>query len=281
MESVRLETQTYTEKEIWGQPDLWLKIYNQVLSEKESLLSFLKIALSEQNINIILTGAGSSAYIGLSLVGVLNKNLNKGTMAIPTTDLVTHPTDYFNNTTTVLLISFARSGNSPESIAAVKLADQLCSKVYHLIITCDESGALANYNSNSPKYTFILPEEANDKSLAMTGSYSGMLLAGLLIARIKEIEKLKNQVFVLQRYGIKLLEDSAKFKDIAEKQFERAVFLGSGPLAGTSTESHLKVQELTDGKVICKCDSFLGFRHGPKAVINNKTLIFLLFSNQP
>ncbi len=281
MKEIELPAQTNTEKEIWGQPNLWLKIYEQILAEKHALLSFLEGALSEENLNVILTGAGSSAFIGLSLVGSFNRNCKKPAMAISTTDLVTHPSDYFSPHTPILLISFARSGNSPESVAVVKLADQGCRKVYHLIITCDASGALANYNTKSKKYNFILPDEANDKSLAMTGSYSGMLLTGLLIARIKEVENLRTQIEVLQLYANKLLGESAQFKLIAEKDFDRAVFLGSGPLSGTATESHLKVQELTDGRVICKYDSFLGFRHGPKVVINNKTLIFLLFSNQP
>lgn len=273
--------QTNTEKEIWGQPNLWQNIFEQVVAEKQALSSFLDVALSEKDLNVILTGAGSSAFIGLSLVGSFNRNLNQRAMAISTTDLVTHPSDYFSPQMPVLLISFARSGNSPESVAVIKLADQVCTKVFHLIITCDASGALAQYNTSSARYNFILPAEANDKSLAMTGSYSGMLLTGLLISRIKEVEHLKPQIDLLQLYANKLLGESAQFKLIAEKNFERAVFLGSGPLEGTATESHLKVQELTDGKVICKCDSFLGFRHGPKVVINNKTLIFLLFSNQP
>jgi tagatose-6-phosphate ketose/aldose isomerase len=63
--------------------------------------------------------------------------------------------------------------------------------------------------------------------------------------------------------------------------FERMVFLGSGPLFGVAHESHLKVQEMSNGKIICKFDSFLGFRHGPKAVVNDATIIVYLFSNQP
>ncbi len=70
-------------------------------------------------------------------------------------------------------------------------------------------------------------------------------------------------------------------KKIAEREFERMVFLGSGPLFGTAHESHLKVQELSDGKVICKFDSFLGFRHGPRAVVNGSTIICYLLSNNP
>ena len=270
----------HTEREIWGQPDLWKKIYDQAIKEKDSLVSFLKKATSNTDLNIVLTGAGSSAFIGLSLIGTYKRNFKKQTTAIATTDLVTHPIDFLYTDVPLLLISFARSGNSPESVAAVSLADQVCSKVYHLIITCDATGDLANYASGSSSYKFILPAEANDKSLAMTGSYSGMLLAGLLIARIDEIERLEKQILTLRNYGSKLLSQSATFSQIAALNFKRAVFLGSGPLYGTATESHLKLQELTDGRIICKKDSFLGFRHGPKVVIDNETLVFLLFSNQ-
>lgn len=275
-----LSAGAHTRKEIWGQPDLWQKVFEKVKVEKDSLSSFINDAVSNKNLNIILTGAGSSAFIGLSLVGTFKRNLKIQTNAVATTDLVTHPLDYLNTDQPLFLISFARSGNSPESVAAVSIADQICSKVYHLIITCDASGELANYTTDSAAYKFILPPEANDKSLAMTGSYSGMLLSAILIARLNEIDRLADQVTVLKEYAIKLLEQSEKFRQIASLNFERAVFLGSGPLFGTATESHLKLQELTDGQVICKKDSFLGFRHGPKVVIDQESLVFLLFSNQ-
>ena len=271
----------FTEKEIWDQPALWQKIYNQVLLEKQAIISFLKVATSNENLHIILTGAGTSAFIGLSLSGSYNRNFKRHTTAISTTDLVTHPLDSLNPDVPVLLISFARSGDSPESVAVTRIVDQVCSKVFHLIITCDASGALAKYETDSMKYIFLLPPESNDKGLAMIGSYSGMLLAGLLIARISEIELLANQVKVLSQYGRQLLDQSYQFRVLAEMNFKRVIFLGSGPLYGTATESHLKVQELSDGQIICKKDTFLGFRHGPKAVINKDTLVFLLFSNQP
>ncbi len=271
----------HTEREIWGQPDLWQKVYEQTLLEREKLVLFLDQATANKDISIVLTGAGTSAFIGLSLIGSFIRHFKKHTTAVSTTDLVTHPLDYMNSDVPVLLISFARSGNSPESVAAALVVDQVCPKVYHLIITCDSTGALANLSTKSAKYIFVLPDEANDKSLAMTGSYSGMLLTGLIIARINEINELKSQISILKQYGRILLSQAEAFRQIAEMNFDRAVFLGSGPLYGTATESHLKVQELTDGKVICKNDTCLGFRHGPKAVINSGTLVFLLFSNQP
>ncbi len=271
----------FTETEIWGQPGLWQSIFEKALNEKQPLQSFINDTTDFGNLNIILTGAGSSAFIGMSLTGVFKRYFRRNTTAVSTTDLVTHPLDYLDASTPVLLISFARSGNSPESVAAIHIADQVCSNVFHLIITCNTSGALAQYKTNSGKYVFILPAEANDKSLAMTGSYSGMLLAGLLIARIKQIDELGSQIAILKKYAGRILSQSEEFRKLAEMNFERAVFLGSGPLFGTATESHLKVQELTDGRIICKKDTFLGFRHGPKAVVNDKTLVFMLFSNQP
>lgn len=269
-----------TEKEIQNQPVLWGRIYDQLLVEQSQIVQFLNEATSHASLNVILTGAGSSAFIGLSVVGSFKQNFIWNTSAVSTTDIVTHPHCFFSSEVPVLLISFARSGNSPESVAAVRIAEQICSKIYHFIITCDLDGDLAQYQTIFPKYVLALPEESNDKGLAMTGSYSGMLLAGLLVSRIHTLDALAGQVKRLIQYGEVLIDQWEMFRQIAQMDFERAVFLGSGPLFGTATESQLKLQELTDGTIICKHDSFLGFRHGPKAVVNQKTLIFLLFSNQ-
>ena len=271
----------YTANEIAGQPDLWLKIYHQVLNDKERISSYLSGALPEVS-KIILTGAGTSAYIGLTLHGIFNRSLRVHTDAVATTDLVSHPGDYFFDYETIMLVSFARSGNSPESTAVVDLADKLCKKCFHVIITCDPKGQLAKWQSDSPKLLIVLPPEANDKSLAMTGSYSGMLLCGLLITRLKKITTIGEQIETLYKYGIKILEKYAPMiKEVASLDFKRVVFLGSGPLYGTATESNLKLQELTDGNIICKNHSYLGFRHGPKAATNEETLIVFIFSNNP
>jgi tagatose-6-phosphate ketose/aldose isomerase len=107
-----------------------------------------------------------------------------------------------------------------------------------------------------------------------------MLLAGILITRINNIEEQEKQVQTLAVYGQKIIEQYAEdLKRMAAMKFDRVVFLGSGPLSGAAEESQLKVQEITDGKVIGKHDSYLGFRHGPKAVISQSTLIVYLFSN--
>lgn len=270
----------YTAKEIAGQPELWMNIFEKVVTEKEKITSFLDDVLKKTK-KIILTGAGTSGYIGYSIEGAFQRRNKITTISIPTTHLVSHPQDYFDSELPTLLVSFARSGNSPESVAAVELADKYCDECYHLLITCDPEGNLAKCSFKNSSYVFILPPEANDKSLAMTGSYSGMLLSALLINDIKNIYTLKATVQTLQIYGNKILGKYLNaIKDVAYLPFKRTVFLGSGPQYGTAMESHLKLQELSDGRVICKNDSYLGFRHGPKAVVNGDTLVVYYFSNR-
>ncbi|MCK9399952.1 MAG: SIS domain-containing protein [Bacteroidales bacterium] len=268
-----------TAREIEGQPVLWKKTWQKIANESGDISSFLGETLPQVQ-RIILTGAGTSAFIGLSLKGKFQKAFGKITEVIPTTDLVSNPEDFLIRDVPTLMVSFARSGNSPESVAAVMLADQHVSKCHHLFITCDPSGKLARHATRLKNHLILMPEEANDKSLAMTGSYSSMLLTGILIAEIdliRENEQIVNTLSEISRLFI--TSKLEIIRKIAEADFDRAIFLGSGPLYGVATESHLKLQELTDGKVICKHESFLGFRHGPKAVTNNKALIIYLLSN--
>ncbi len=272
----------FTANEIAGQPQLWLKTYLYLFNIREELASFLNPLLRKKDLHIVLTGAGTSAFIGDVLQGVIQKHTGKITRSVPTTDIVTHPQYFFLPDQPTLLISFARSGNSPESVKAVELANEFAGEVFHLIITCNPEGELARKAHEENVFVFLLPPEANDQSLAMTGSFTSMLLSGLLISRLGELDDLQGQVRQAARYGSGILTHYAdELERVAQLPFDRAVFLGSGIFQGVARESHLKLQELTDGRVICKFDTFLGFRHGPKAVINERTLMVYIFSNHP
>ncbi|MCW3120964.1 MAG: sugar isomerase [Flavipsychrobacter sp.] len=268
----------HTALEIEGQPVLWQEVYNLIFSQKQCIQKFLSPVHTNADLRIILTGAGSSAFIGEAAQGIVQANTKRITHAIATTDLITHPQLHFIKEMPTLLVSFARSGNSPESLATAKLADEYCDNVFHLIITCNKDGELVQNNLPNA-YHLILPERANDKSLAMTGSFTAMLLSVILISKIDLLETLEPALRVLISEGKELVERHLPMiKAIAEQPYERVIFLGSGPLLGVARECQLKLQELTDGKVICKHDSFLGFRHGPRAVINEGSLIVYLFS---
>lgn len=269
----------HTYKEIRQQPLVWRKAYDIIRARKDEIRSFLDANLDD-NVSVVLTGAGTSAYIGDALEPALFRISTQGVRAIATTDIITDPGLYFNKKSKILLISFARSGNSPESVGAVKAVEQTAGQVAHIFITCNGDGQLARMKAPNI-LTILLPPETNDVSLAMTSSYSTMLLVCSMIARIDHIESEKASIDLLsEKVGAAMDRYEAQIREIAERNFSRAVFLGSGPLKGVAEECRLKLQELTDGAVMCAFDSFLGFRHGPKALVNpDSLLVYLLSSN--
>lgn len=266
--------------EIYQQPEMWRQTY-QILLDKEKEISGFMTSYYNEETTIILTGAGTSSFIGNILEFVMPKYGFYSVKSVPTTDITTHPEAIFNKNKKYILVSFARSGNSPESLAAVNIADSIChNNIAHIIITCNENGKLVKEYAEDNRLILILPPETNDKGLAMTSSFSSMLLASMLLFDVKKIVNKKEGIDNLYKKGEYLISTySDQIKKIAALDFERAVFLGTGELKGIAEECHLKLQELTDGKVVCLFDSFLGLRHGPKAAINEKTLLVYLFSN--
>ena len=270
----------YTYKEIFQQPKLWLRVFDMVKTQKKDLEQFINSFLNPSNSEILFTGAGSSFFIAEMVAGVFQEKTGVSCRAIATTEIVTHPDYYINKNKNSLMVSFARSGNSPESLAAVEKASDFSPNLHHLFISCNTDGALAKIPKTDKNYLILLPEETNDKSLAMTSSVTTMAMVALLLAQLNKIDLLDVQIRHASVLTDKMLHNyEHELKEIANIDFERAVFLGSGPMQGVAREAHLKLQELTDGKVISKFDSFLGFRHGPKAVVNNKTLMVYFFSN--
>lgn len=271
----------YTATEIEQQPKLWLETYEIIKRNKDCIENFLKDKLEQQKVRIILTGAGTSAYIGDTAAPHLAKLLNRRVEAIATTNIVSNPGHYIEKETPTILVSFARSGNSPESIGTYDLFEQCAENLYQIIITCNEEGELAKRAKNKASNLLILmPKQSNDKSFAMTSSFSCMLLSTLLIFDLSKLEDNYKKVNEIINQGEKILsEHSETIKKIVALNAKRIVYLGSGPLLGLAKEMALKNLELTSGKVISVYESVLGFRHGPKSIINDNTLVFIATSN--
>ena len=267
----------FTLKEIYQQPSVWKKLWKLIDNQADDLKMFLK-DLSEYE--VIFTGAGSSYFVGEIVAPIFQEDTSVSCKAVSSTEIVTHTKNYINANKKTLLVSFARSGNSPESLAAIEFVNSYSKNIKHLIITCNSNGKLAKIPKNDNIYTIILPEETNDKSLAMTSSVTSMALIAILIGRLDKIDEQKNKIQQLSDSVDDFLKkNDTLLKNISEIPYDRAVFLGSGPRLGVAREAHLKLQELTDGEIISKFDSFLGFRHGPKVVLNNNTLVVYFFSN--
>ena len=269
---------TFTYKEIFQQPSAWLKAYSLMVERKDEICAFMGRYLTTET-DIVLTGAGTSAFIGDAIAPLL-RPIWGNVRAVATTDIVTSGAYYLRQDRPLLLVSFARSGNSPESVAAVEVANELCKEVAHIYITCNAQGHLAASAKGENILTLLLPEETDDKSLAMTSSFSTMLLTCLMLSQIDHIEQERSQIESLALNALAVLgQYEHNLSAIANRTFERGVFLGTGAMKGIAEECHLKLQELTDGAVVCKFDSFLGFRHGPKAVVNEKSILVYLLSD--
>lgn len=269
----------WTRREILQQPDTLQETQSLLLQQKAALKRFLSPLLADENLRIILTGAGTSAFIGECLAPWLSRETGRRVEAVATTDIVSAPQLYCEADTPTLLVSFGRSGNSPESIAAVDIADKLIADIHHLVITCNEEGALSR-DAGKNAHVIVLPERTHDRGFAMTSSFSSMMLAalsslsdiGTMDARIGAIAESVRDIAV---------QCDIEMEALAKRNFSRVVYLGSGVFKGLAREAALKLLELTDGAIITAFDTPMGFRHGPKTVVNSQTLVVIFVSNDP
>lgn len=266
---------TYTATEIYQQPRLWKEVYKIINDNKEEIKKINNKIKETENIRIVLTGAGTSAYVGDTAECYLLKITRKRVQSIATTDIVSNPQEFIEKDTPTILVSFARSGNSPESVGTYNLFEQLCDDVTQVVITCNKDGELAKKaRMDKRNLVILMPEESNDKSFAMTSSFTCMLLTTLLIFDIDNLETKKTLVDVISNNAQRILDNEWKsIKEVSEEDFNRIVYLGSGSLKGLTKEAALKNLELTSGKLVSVCESILGFRHGPKSIINDETIV--------
>ncbi|MCS7480497.1 SIS domain-containing protein [Umezawaea endophytica] len=264
----------WTAREIRQQPATWPLVADAVARARTDVEALLRDALAEPRTRIVLTGAGTSAFVGELVSRDLAHHLGRPVEAIPTTEIVADPRGSVVDDRPVLLVSFARSGNSPESVAAADLLRRLTPRLRHLVITCDPAGALARrWSGDEDAVVVALPDEVNDRGFAMTSSFTGMALAALLAFGIDV------DVRELARAGSSVLDDvERRAFGIADAAPARLVFLGSGPLLGLAREAALKCLELTGGEVVGVAESSLAFRHGPKSVVRDGTVVVVFLS---
>ena len=268
----------WTTGEILQQPHVWRVVREGAEVSAPGLGGFIDAALSDPAARVLLTGAGTSAFIGSCLAPSLARLSGRRVEAIPTTDIVAAPANCLQPNLPTLLVSFARSGNSPESLAALELAEQRIPNCRHLIFTCNPQGALhQRWSQHSRARVVLLPPETDDRGYAMTSSFTSMLLCAALAFRLP----LARETTAADIPSDLLPMWIAHIMDLVAQRFERIVYLGAGELHALAREAALKMLELTDGKVVSIAETPLGFRHGPKTVVNARTAVVVLTSNDP
>jgi tagatose-6-phosphate ketose/aldose isomerase len=273
----------YTAQEIAQQPAVWEQLAAALDQMRPQLDAFLGDWLPESGHRVIFTGAGSSGFIAEMVADQINAQWPADVRAVHTTSLLTHPSLYLERDRPTLLVSFARSGSSPESTAAVDLVREQIATSRFLDITCNADGELARRGRDrADTFTLLMPEASCDRAFAMTSSLSCMMLAALCAFDTTPWPQRIQRVLTLADHGREaLLVWEERLAALAQTAYTRVIYLGSGPFEALARECALKLLELTAGRVLALANTPLGFRHGPKSTLDRETLVVVLRSAQP
>ena len=272
-----------TTREIYQQPQVWQTAFGNYKAQADEIAAFLNnIDEKYDYIKVILTGAGTSAYVGETLLPYFRKiyderkwNFN----AIATTDVVANPLAYLHKEVPTILVSFARSGNSPESVAAVDLAKDIVEELYQITITCAAEGKLAQQAHGDERNLLLLqPAPSNDAGFAMTSSFTSMMLTALLVFAKTDLVTKEEKISALIALSQEMLDSAAAIQKMVSLDYNRVIYLGAGPFFGLAHEAQLKILELTAGQVATMYESPIGFRHGPKSLVNEETVVVVFSS---
>jgi len=277
----------HTPAEITQQPDTWLSTFELFKTRRADIGDFLTsagLAVDPRvRPTVFLVGAGTSDYIGQSLAYLFRKAWRCEVVAVPSTDLLTHMDEICTPDRKYLWISFSRSGDSPEGVAVLERACKRRPDIYHLVISCNASGQMIRAHAGNPQVLSICLDDAvNDRGLAMTSSFSNMVIFGQCLAHTNDLGRYEPVLFQLVHAGKSFLPIAADCAaTVAKESYGKACFVGSGPLRAVARESALKLLELTAGKTLTMSESALGLRHGPMAALGEDTLFVCFLSSSP
>jgi tagatose-6-phosphate ketose/aldose isomerase len=276
----------HTPREIAQQAATWITTFDSLQARRKELSTFL----TETGVNgptqerptVFLIGAGSSDYIGQSLHHLLRSRWQCEVIPVASTSLLTDLPDFVLREKRYLWVSFSRSGDSPEGVAVLERGMADFPKIDHILVTCNASGRMSHaVQGQANCLSLVLDDATNDRSLAMTSSFTNMVLAGQILAHASNIEEYEPILRALIGAAEAFLPRAAELaSELTRTGFKRACFVGSSALAGAALESALKLLELTAGKVQTVTQPTLALRHGPMAALDRDTLFVSLISSQ-
>jgi D-galactosamine 6-phosphate deaminase/isomerase len=273
----------HTAQEIHHQPQTWIETARRM----EAHQSLLSRQLNDAGLTpggggaLVLTGSGSSLYVGECLAIPLQRALDVPASAVPSGGLLTHLDAHLALAARGVVVSFARSGNSPESSAAVDEVLGARPAWHHLVITCNDAGRLARYAGRDRVQALLLDDRTCDRSLVMTSSFTNMTVAGTALGWLGRAAAYRAHIEALAEVAARILRDSHRLAGVANQRFRSAVFLGSGARLGAARESALKMLEMSDGRVHTSAETYLGLRHGPMCAVHEDTLVVCYLSSDP
>ena len=267
----------HTIREICQQPATWPETARALKESRSRIRQFLGGCE-----RIVLTGSGSSQYAGECAAPALRRDLGLpvevhggGSLLLGSSASVAgEPT---------LLVSLARSGESPESAAVVSRLLETEPRTKHLIITCNPNGRLAREFTNDSRVSVVsLSEDVHDRSLVMTSSFTNLAFSARFLGwldRAEAFEALAGRLDFAARQLLTLWPD--RLSSFVSGDIHRVVYLGDECRLGAARESALKMLEMTGGRVATMTETFLGLRHGPMCFVDDRTLVVCFVSSDP
>ena len=274
----------HTPAEIAQQPEAWRSTFELFRKKREQIAEFLALAgigaSPRPRPTVFLIGAGTSDYVGQSLTYLLRRCWNCEVIAVPSTDLLTHMDEWMIPEKKYLWVSFSRSGDSPEGVAVLESARRNYPEIPQVVISCNVNGRMIRENADEPRVLGLCLDDAvNDRGLAMTSSFSNMVIFGQCLAHVNDLGTYEGVLTQLVEAGREFLPRAADSAAVlAKNAYTKACFVGSGPLRAVAKESALKLLELTAGKTFTMSESVLGLRHGPMAALDQDTLFVCFLS---
>jgi tagatose-6-phosphate ketose/aldose isomerase len=270
----------HTLREILQQPETWTATARQIADAPDQLREALAAGAIRDGGSLAFTGSGSSLYAGECAALPVQASLGGVVQALPAGLLLTHAAVCLPAGRPFLLVSLARSGNSPESAAVVDLLLETRPEGRHLILTCNGGGRLATRHASDPRVrVLVLDERTNDKSLVMTSSYTNLVVAAAALGLLHDPVALERRAAALESVARELVRGHGEsLASCARSPFASAVYLGTGAALAAAREAALKMLEMTGGRVGVLTESFLGLRHGPMSAVHGDTLVVAFLS---
>lgn len=262
--------------EILQQPETWRTTAAQM---QEHMAAFAELVSGVQM--IVLTGSGSSEYAGECVRAALRRRLQCTVQSVGAGALLTDGLAVLPVERPGLMISLGRSGDSPESVGALALMLELDPSLRQLAVTCNAEGQLSKASQKDQRiHVVVLDERTNDRSLVMTSSFTNMALASLALGWTGDAAEYAKLAGHLSDGGMRVLQRCFEtLPAVSRGAFQRVVYLANISHQGAAREAALKMTEMTAGRVMATCETYLGLRHGPMSAIDDRTLIVCFLSS--
>jgi glucosamine--fructose-6-phosphate aminotransferase (isomerizing) len=254
--------------EILSQPLCWRTCFSELRDNRT--LSRIAEQLGGKR-NWLFVGCGSSFYVALSAASTLTALTGMPARAVPASEILLFPqlTLVAEDCIPVLI---SRSGRTSE---VLKVAEAFRERnIATLGISCAPNQTLEKLVSSA----IVLPA-ADEQSTVMTRSFTSMLMAlQALAATMGRQEDFLESQRALNPCAERLVDELPNHVEefVSRHAFADYVCLGQGALYGIACESALKLTEMS----VSYGQSFhtLEFRHGPKSIVSQQTLIMFLLS---